>query len=62
MSLGTSDTVRSKERYEYQAAKVGVQIKEYHGDNGVYKSALFTEVVDKWHQTMTFSVHADIDN
>ena len=55
VSLGDIDTVFSKERYEYQAADVDVKIKEYHEDNGVYKSALFTEAVDKRHQSMTFS-------
>ena len=47
VSLGAVDTVHSKYWYEHQAAEVGVQIKGYREDNGVYKSALCTETVDK---------------
>ena len=55
VSLGAADTIRSKDLSEYHASEVGVAIKQYHGDNGVYKSKLFTEDLDKHHQTMTYS-------
>ncbi len=38
VSLGASDTVRSKELHELWAAEHGVSVKSYRGDNGVYKS------------------------
>ena len=46
VSLRATDTVLSKEWYDYQEAEVGVNIKEYHEDNGVYKSGLFTKAVE----------------
>ena len=36
VSLGSSGTVLSKEIYRGQAADMGILIKKYHGDNGVY--------------------------
>ena len=50
VSLGTSDTVRSKEIYELWALQHGVTIKSYRGDNGVYKSTLFKEDLAQRHQ------------
>ena len=41
VSLGSTDTVRSKHVYEQRAADVGVKIIKYRGDNGVYKSKEF---------------------
>ena len=55
VSLGAADTVRSKERYEHQTAEVGLKIKEYLGDNMLYKCILFTEAVEKRHQSISFS-------
>ena len=54
VSLGAADTVWSKERYEHQGTKVGVHIKEYHRNTGVYKYALLSDAVDKRHKKMTF--------
>ena len=47
--LGAADTICSKESYKYQAVKVGITLKQYHGDNGVCTSKLFTENLDKHH-------------
>ena len=55
LSLGAADTVRSKEIYEEQEADMGISIKQYYGDNGVYTSKVFTENLEKRHQTMSYS-------
>ena len=54
VSLGTSDTIRSKELYEQAAAESGVQIKHYRGDNGVYRSSAFKKNIQKRQQNITF--------
>ena len=41
VSLGASDTIRSKELHEFKASEHGTQVKSYHGDNKVFKSKLF---------------------
>jgi hypothetical protein len=38
VSLGASDTIRSKELHELWASEHGVSVKSYRGDNGVYQS------------------------
>ena len=43
VSLGASDTVRSKEVHELWALEYGINVKTYRGNNGEYKSALFKE-------------------
>ena len=55
VSLGESDTVRSKELHELWAAEHGVSVKSYRGDNGVYKSQLFKEDLEQRHQKMSYS-------
>ena len=55
VSLGGSDTVRSKELYEIKAAEHGIQVKSYRGDNGVYKCTAFKDDVTKRKQTLTLS-------
>ena len=55
VSLGASDTVRSKETYDNQPTGMGIRIHKYHGDNGVYKSKLFSDDLEKKHYTMSFS-------
>ena len=47
ISLEASDTIRSIETYEAQADAMGVRIKHYRGDNGVFKSASFKEEINK---------------
>ena len=55
VSLGATDTVRSKNAYEIQAAEMGVRIQHYRGDNGVYKSKEFKRDLTDREQTMTYS-------
>ena len=54
VSLGATDTVRSKNLYEQEAAEVGVKISSYKGDNGVYKSKEFREDLLARQQTMAY--------
>ena len=55
VSLGGSDTVRSKELFELHAWEMGIKIQKYHGDNGVYKSKAYKDDLDKRHQEMSYS-------
>ena len=55
VSLGTSDTIRSKQQYELEAEAAGVKILSYRGDNGVYKSKDFKVELAKRGQTMSYS-------
>ena len=55
ISLGASDTIRSKELYEQQAEEVVVNFLAYRGDNGVYKSKGFKDDLIRRGQTMTYS-------
>ena len=55
LSLGDADKVRSKETYEHESVELGISIKQYHGDNGVYKSQLLMDDLDKRHQTVSMS-------
>ena len=34
---------------------MGIEVKKYHGDNGIYKSKLFKDDLERRHQTMTYS-------
>jgi len=45
VSLGTSDNIRSKEQYEMKACEFGITVKIYRGDNSVYKTKYFVEVL-----------------
>ena len=53
VSLGASDTVRSKELYEINSLESGVTVKSYIGDNGVFKTVQFKEDVDESHHMMS---------
>ena len=55
VSLGASDTVRSKELHELWALEFGINVNTYRGDNRVYKSTLFKEDLKQRHQTMNYS-------
>ena len=55
VSLGTSDTLRSKEIYENKAKEFGITIKGYRGDNGVYKSKSFLDQVSNADQQLSLS-------
>ena len=55
VSLGASDTVRSKHDYEQRADEVGVKVIKYRGYNGVYKSKEFKEDLNLRRQTISYS-------
>lgn len=55
VSLRASDTIRSKQLYEREAAVYGVQVKSYHTDNGVFKSNEFGKNLEEKQQTIRFS-------
>ena len=55
VSLGGSDTVRNKELYEQKVGEYGVEIKSYRGDNGVFKSQVFQDDINKRNQLLAFS-------
>ena len=55
VSLGASDTIRSKELYELQAWKLGIQVKTYHGDNGIFKAQAYKDNLENRHQEMSYS-------
>jgi hypothetical protein len=47
VTLNASDTINSKTSFERMASDVGVLVKEYHTDNGIYTSKAFTqEIID----------------
>lgn len=49
VTLGASDTIRSKELYELQACERGGKVKKYHGDNGVFKAKALKDDMEKRH-------------
>jgi hypothetical protein len=55
VSLSGSETVAAKLKFEREAAAVGVSIKQYQTDNGVYTSKAFMESLDAHHQTIKHS-------
>ena len=55
VSPGDADTTRRKELCELAAGKMGMAVKKYHGDNGLYKSKVFEEDLSKWHQEISLS-------
>ena len=54
VSLGASDTIRSKGLYEQQAEEVVVKVLTYRGDNGVSKSKDFKDDLARRGQTKTY--------
>ena len=55
VSLGASDTVRRKDLYEQHAGDMGVKLKKYHRDNGVFKTKAFKKSLEERHQDMKYS-------
>jgi len=55
VSLRAADTLISKRAFERVAKSCGVKIKNYHGDNGIFKSKEFTEFLTKSDQELQFS-------
>jgi hypothetical protein len=55
VSLGASDTIRSKNSHEAKLAESNVTIKSYRADNGVYTSNMFTSSLEIRHQKLSLS-------
>jgi hypothetical protein len=53
--INGSETVKSKTRFEREAQTFGVQIKSYHADNGIFKSAEFVESLESRSQPIDYS-------
>jgi hypothetical protein len=54
-TINASDTIRGKLVLEREAAEVGVKIKAYHSDNGVFSSKEFKSHCTSLGQDLTFS-------
>ena len=55
MSLKASETLRGKNRFERFAATCGVNVLNYRGDNGIFKSAEYRSDLKRKKQTIRFS-------
>jgi hypothetical protein len=55
VSLHSSDTTRSKRKFERDIRSCGVQVEEYHGDNGIFKAREFREELITKGQSIDFS-------
>ena len=55
ISLGTAETIRGKHLFEREAGTCGVTIRNYRGDNGVYKAAEFVKDLNNRGQTIKYS-------
>jgi hypothetical protein len=55
LSTGADEAVLAKHRFEKSAAKHGVQIRKYHGDNGVFATTQFKSSCHILNQTFDFS-------
>ncbi|KAL7482892.1 LOW QUALITY PROTEIN: hypothetical protein ACHAW6_008543 [Cyclotella cf. meneghiniana] len=55
LTTAASDTICGKMLLESEAADVGVTIKQYHSDNGIFSSAEFCEHCTCLGQTLHFS-------
>jgi hypothetical protein len=54
-TIAASDTIRGKLILERKAADVGVKIKSYHSDNGVFASEEFICHCDSLGQDLSYS-------
>ena len=55
VSLGESDTLRSKHAFELEGEASNHMIRHYHSDNGVYTSKYFKEDLAIRHQVVIYS-------
>ncbi|MGH7955235.1 MAG: hypothetical protein ACREOZ_04670, partial [Gloeomargaritales cyanobacterium] len=55
VTLGASDTVRSKKLFERMAFTHGVIVHSYHGDNGIFSSAEFKKHLEDTNQEIRYS-------
>ena len=49
------DGIRAKKLYEADVARCGVEVKQYHADNGIFKAAEWEDAILQEKQTTTFS-------
>jgi transposase InsO family protein len=54
-TINANDTIRGKLLLEREAAGVGITIKAYHSDNGVFNSKAFKDHCEELGQKLTFS-------
>ena len=54
-TANASETIKGKKAFEAFANKHGVTIKQYHSDNGIFKSQEWQEHCKQMHQTLTFA-------
>lgn len=55
VSLGAAETIRGKHLFEREAGTCGVTIRNYRGDNGVYKTKEFVKDLEDRRQTIRYS-------
>jgi hypothetical protein len=55
VSLGGDDTLASKRAFEAEAAQCGVDIKNFHCDNGIFTSKTWTEALRSNQQSQSLS-------
>ena len=55
VSLTAGNTIASKREFKKRLRECGVQVQQYHGDNGVFKSEAFTNEIEEMEQTIDFS-------
>ena len=55
VTLNASDTINAKTSFERHLAELGVNASGYHTDNGVFKSAAFTQELATNYQSIKFS-------
>ena len=55
VSLGGTDSIQTKLRFERHTGSCGVTVKRYRADNGIFAAADFLTSVDDSGQTMTHS-------
>jgi hypothetical protein len=52
VSLNVAETIQGKHLFEREASTCGVRIKDYCGDNGIYKSEEFMKDLSERNQTI----------
>ena len=55
VSLGASDTLRSKRKFEQEARFCDVYVEKYHADNGIFTSEEFTDELEFLEQKIELS-------
>ena len=54
-SLGGSDTLRSKLKYEQDCRRYGIEVQRYHTDNGIFTAESFLQALENERQTIEVS-------